>query len=91
MHVCKYSADNRRRFAQRMHQCPGIEVTTTDSPEDTVRGADIAATCTDSMTPVLNAAWLKPGMHVVALTPREFDPAVARRPERVCRMETPEV
>ncbi|SEJ75609.1 hypothetical protein [Paraburkholderia diazotrophica] len=49
-----------------------------DSAHEAVRGADIVATCTDSMSPVLDAAWLEPGMHVVALTPREFDASVAR-------------
>ncbi|MEX3940572.1 hypothetical protein AB4Y44_13670 [Paraburkholderia sp. BR10937] len=50
-----------------------------DSPEHAVRGADIVATCTNSLTPVLRAEWLAPGMHLVALTPREFDAEVARR------------
>jgi alanine dehydrogenase len=77
--VYSRSADNRHRFAQRMRERLGIDVMATDTPEDAVRGADIVATCTDSMTPVLNAAWLEPGMHVVALTPREFDAEVVRR------------
>ncbi len=80
-HVRVYSrsAENRRRFAQRMGEQMGIEVSACDTPESAVRGSDIVATCTDSMTPVLDAAWLEPGMHVVALTPREFDMSVARR------------
>lgn len=77
--VYSRSADNRNRFAQRMRDRLGIEVMTVDKPESAVRGADIVATCTDSMTSVLDAAWLEPGMHVVALTPREFGADVARR------------
>lgn len=77
--VFSRSADNRHRFAQRMSARLGIQVTAVDAPETAVRGADIVATCTDSMTPVLDAAWLEPGMHVVALTPREFDAKVAAR------------
>lgn len=77
--VFSRSTDNRNRFAQRMRERLGIDVLPVDSPERAVRGADIVATCTDSMTPVLDASWLEPGMHVVALTPREFDARIARR------------
>jgi ornithine cyclodeaminase/alanine dehydrogenase-like protein (mu-crystallin family) len=71
--------ENRRRFARAMADRLQIDIEAVDSARDAVRGADIVATCTDSMSPVLDAAWLEPGMHVVALTPREFDASVARR------------
>ncbi|MEM5458303.1 ornithine cyclodeaminase family protein [Paraburkholderia phytofirmans] len=70
---------NRLRFARDMAAKLGIEVEAVGSAEEAVRGADIVATCTDSMTPVIDADWLEPGMHVVALTPREFDTSVANR------------
>jgi ornithine cyclodeaminase/alanine dehydrogenase-like protein (mu-crystallin family) len=70
---------NRLRFARDMAAKLGIEVEAVGSAEEAVRGADIVATCTDSMTPVIDADWLEPGMHVVALTPREFDTRVANR------------
>lgn len=71
--------ENRKRFARAMSERLQIEVETVDSARAAVRGADIVATCTDSMSPVLDAAWLEPGMHVVALTPREFDARVVQR------------
>lgn len=71
--------ENRVRFARQMAEKLGIEIEAVGSAAQAVRGADIVATCTDSMTPVLDAAWLEPGMHVVALTPREFDAKVASR------------
>jgi thiomorpholine-carboxylate dehydrogenase len=37
------------------------------SPEETVRGADVIVTATNSKTPVLKGAWLKPGCHVNAI------------------------
>jgi ornithine cyclodeaminase/alanine dehydrogenase-like protein (mu-crystallin family) len=67
------------RFAQAMAQKSGIEVLTCGSAREAVRGADIVATCTDSMTPVIEAGWLEPGMHVVALAPRELSPEIIAR------------
>ncbi|WP_205962520.1 ornithine cyclodeaminase family protein [Paraburkholderia phosphatilytica] len=77
--VYSRSEANRQRFAQRMREQLGIDVLAVDAPHDAVRGADIVSTCTDSMTPVLDPAWLEPGMHVVALTPREFDADAVQR------------
>src|SRR4029434_3782637 len=37
------------------------------SAEDVVRGADVIVTVTNSKTPVLKGAWLKPGCHVNAI------------------------
>jgi alanine dehydrogenase len=77
--VYSRSAENRKRFALAMAEKLNVDIEPVDSAHDAVRGADIVATCTDSMSPVLDAAWLEPGMHVVALTPREFDASVVQR------------
>jgi alanine dehydrogenase len=55
-----------------MSEKMSIEVVPLSSAQDAVRGADILATCTDSMTPVFEAAWLEPGMHVANLGPFEI-------------------
>lgn len=71
--------DNRERFAKEMSVKLGIEITPVESARDAVRGADIVSTCTDSMAPTFDAAWLEPGMHVTMLGPAEIsDDAIAR-------------
>jgi alanine dehydrogenase len=70
---------NRDLFAEETSKRFGIEVVPVDAPRDAVRGADIVATCTDSVSPVLEPDWLEPGMHVVVLTPREITPEIVER------------
>ena len=77
--VYSRSAENRKKFAMEMQVRFQIKVQAVDTPQDAVRGVDIVATCTDSMTPVLEPQWLEPGMHVVVLTPRELSPQVIDR------------
>ncbi len=70
---------NAERFARTMADKSGIEVVTCASAREAVRGADIVATCTDSMTPVIEAEWLEPGMHVVVVAQRELSPEIVAR------------
>ncbi len=67
---------NRERFASEMSEQLGISVVAVDSPEESVRGADIVATCTSSMIPTLKPGWLSKGQHVTMLGPSEIDDAV---------------
>jgi alanine dehydrogenase len=57
---------NREKFAVEMSQRLGVEVTPVESSRQAVEGADIVVTITASREPVLNGAWLSPGMHVAA-------------------------
>ncbi len=68
---------NRRKYAEEMSRQLNIEVTPVDSAREAVRGVDILSTCTDSITPTVEAAWLEPGMHVVNLGPHEISAEVA--------------
>jgi ornithine cyclodeaminase len=66
----------------------GIPVDPMESAEACVAGADIVCTITSTNTPVLNGAWLEPGMHVNAvgatsLYRREIDEEVVRRSDMV--------
>lgn len=72
---------NRDRYADEMSRKLGIEVVSVASAREAVRGADILATCTDSMSPTFETEWLEPGMHVTMLGPRELSRAVLDRCE----------
>jgi alanine dehydrogenase len=80
-HVKVYSptTTNRIRFAGEMSDALGIPVEPVDTAREAVRGVDILATCTDSMSPTFEAEWLEPGMHVTMLGPREISREVLAR------------
>lgn len=70
---------NRRAYAQEMSKQLDIDVVPVESAREAVRGVDILSTCTDSITPTIEAGWLEPGMHVVNLGPHEISAEVAAR------------
>ena len=76
---------NRARFAEEMSGKLGISIIPATSAREAVRGADILATATDSMLPVVEADWLEPGMHVVALGPQDLAPECEARLDVVVR------
>jgi ornithine cyclodeaminase/alanine dehydrogenase-like protein (mu-crystallin family) len=67
------TAANREAFAEAMGHELGIRVQPVASAEEAVRGADIVASCTDSMAPTIRPEWLSPGMHVTNVGPYEID------------------
>jgi len=66
--------ENRARFAREMSNQLGISVLPAPSAREAVRGADILASATDSLLPVVEADWLEPGMHLVAIGPHDLAP-----------------
>jgi ornithine cyclodeaminase/alanine dehydrogenase-like protein (mu-crystallin family) len=76
---------NCQRFAASMAAALGIPVEPVASAREAVRGADILATATDSMRPVVQADWLEPGMHVVAIGPLDLAPDCEARIDLVVR------
>lgn len=77
--------ENRARFAREISQKLGVSVSAVDSVREAVSGADILATVTDSMLPVVEAEWLEPGMHVVAIGPLDLTPECETRIDIVVR------
>ncbi len=51
-------------FAAALREEGDIEVEVVDAPEDAVRGCDVVCAATTTRTPVIEAEWLSPGMHV---------------------------
>lgn len=62
-----------------MSEKSGVEVVPVKSAHEAAQGSDIVASCTNSMSPVLEGRWLEPGMYVANVTRRELDDEVSRR------------
>lgn len=83
--VYSRNPENCRRYAEEMSAQLGIAVTPVATAREAVRGADILATTTDSMAPVIDAAWLEPGMHVVGIGPLDLPKDAENRIDVVVR------
>jgi alanine dehydrogenase len=79
---------NREAYAAEMTRKLNIEVIAVDDPREAVRGCDILSSCTDSMSPVYDAAWIEPGMHITNLGRREMPDAAMSRFDVVVRQGT---
>ena len=67
--------ETRQAFAEKWSAELGIPVIPVATPEEAVRGADIAVGGTTATDVVSRAAWLKPGCTFISLARRELDPA----------------
>ena len=63
--VYSRSEENRNRYATKMSDALGIEVTAVSSGAEAA-DADIVATITNAQQPVLLGEWIKPGTHINA-------------------------
>jgi alanine dehydrogenase len=73
----------RRAFAEEMTRRLEIPVEPVDSGRATAEDADILLAATNSAAPVIDASWLRPGMHVGFIREFELDDAVLARADRV--------
>jgi alanine dehydrogenase len=83
--VYSRSAAHREAFAAEMSETLGVAITPVASARDAVRAADILATCTDSMHPVIEGRWLEAGMHVVNVGPHDLGSDATGRIDVVVR------
>ena len=58
------TAGEAAAFAETMSASLKLEITVAQTPEEAIRGADIAVTATNSRVPFFPAQWLEPGMHL---------------------------
>lgn len=55
------------RYAREMEEKLEISVSIASSPEEVVKESDLVVTTTPSKTPVIQADWLHPGLHITAM------------------------
>jgi alanine dehydrogenase len=67
------------QYAREMESVVRCAVVPVDTAEAAVRGSHVVAACTNSMAPVLEAAWLQPGMHVCNVMSWELGPDACAR------------
>jgi alanine dehydrogenase len=86
--VFSRTPENARRYADEMGETLGLDITPVATAREAVRGVDILATATDTMTPVVETAWLEAGMHVVAIGPKDLPSDVETRIDWMVRQGT---
>jgi len=74
---------NREAFAQELQAKVAAEVTPVESPEAAVENADIIATTTNSLTRVVDPAWVKPGLHLTCVRVPELGEETLRKVDRL--------
>ncbi len=87
-HISEVKVYNRTRetairFATEMESRTGKRITVVDSPADAVRGLDLALVATTAHQPLMEGAWLSPGMLSVQFSGHECDFEVIRRAQKL--------
>ncbi|WP_411835270.1 ornithine cyclodeaminase family protein [Peribacillus frigoritolerans] len=65
--------NNRKKFAEEMSEKLDLDVIPMDSPKKCVEKADIIICATNSRSPVIDADWLKPGVHINTVGPKSMN------------------
>lgn len=86
--VFSRTAERTARFCESMRHAVDASLKPSASAREAVDGADIVVTATTSRTPVLEGAWLRPGVHVNAMgsnapSRRELDDDAVRRADLI--------
>jgi len=77
-------AERRQAFvAEARARYPGVGVRSVETADACVDGADVIMAATSSMVPVLQPAWLRPGVHVSCIKAQEVDQALLDACDRV--------
>jgi ornithine cyclodeaminase/alanine dehydrogenase-like protein (mu-crystallin family) len=81
-----YSRDEHRRaaFAERARAELGVPVEAVPATEAAVKGADVVCVATNSLTPVVTADQLSPGLFMATMgRPSEIDPSIYLAADRI--------
>ena len=65
--------EHLRSYCREMSEKLAVEVSPMKSAREAVQGSDIVASCTNSLSPVIEGRWLTPGMYVSNISVRELD------------------
>jgi len=76
-------------FCDRLSQLAGVSIVPEASAEETVRDSDVIGTVTTAATPLFDAEWLSPGVHINAagsnaLIRQELSEATLKRCDLIC-------
>ena len=74
---------NREAFVKDMQPKVKAEVRAVASPAEAIRDADIIATTTNSLTCVVSADWVKPGLHLTCVRVPELGDDTIRKVDRL--------
>ena len=85
--VSARDAGRTAAYVDEMSESLGLPVEAT-TPEALVRESELVITTTPARSPIIDAAWLHPGLHITAMGSdlpgkQELDPEVLRRADRV--------
>ena len=74
---------NREAFVKEMQAKVTAEVRAVDTPEEAIRDADIIAATTNSLSRVVSADWVKPGLHLTCVRVPELGDDTIRKVDRL--------
>jgi len=77
------SRENREAFCREWTERLGIDAEPAETPEDAVRGADVALCATSALDHVFFEGWIEPGMHLGSIKLPEIAPAAIERADVV--------
>lgn len=60
------TTEKLHEFCQRMSHVTNVDVRPASSPEELVQGSDVLGTVTTAVSPLFDAEWLMPGVHINA-------------------------
>ncbi len=75
--------ERREAFAARMRERAGCDVVAVDSSDAAAKGADVIMCATNSVTPVFECAWLRPGLHFSAIRWHEIPVSTIKSADKV--------